>query len=514
MAEKSLVIVNESFPEMVFGKNTTLAYIVAALDLGHEVYIHNLPKIGEIFPSSINSSISAIKINPESEEAKKLIKNYKIKNEELAIHVASAASHGDMMSLQQYDEKTNPHGYKNEKVLSLGDIFLATEITLSDVTNVIQRLEPMKAPFPPEGQESFVEVLHKIKIIFPHLSFNCPIYYENDTPKLIIDKDTPQRINEILKKKGQKEIAVSTREFRLGDNKSVIAKCCKDMSDDYKVLFPDKKNSKIILKPKDSAQSLGVMAIEFCDDDNAYNLEKLQNATHESLKEQQIYKIKSGLDVEEFGKVVETLCYLESLKTNEKNFTEKAKLKISEVSSEEQNEVAKRLYDHEVLAQPFLEGVKSGDIRVNIIKNAEGNFEAFGVTFRRSNRITDDKFTTCLTSGGSSPFPIFLLTKDEQKDLNDKIGLICDLLNDSKEILREKYKNVVEIGADFLLHGNGKNVFLGEMNHHCPALAPLSEIMNNISKDQNDLYLFDGSADKYDYGFKAAKEVIKSQISG
>ena len=54
---KTLIIINEPFEKMVLGKNNTLSYIFAAFELGHEVYIHNLPKTGEAFPKNINYSI-------------------------------------------------------------------------------------------------------------------------------------------------------------------------------------------------------------------------------------------------------------------------------------------------------------------------------------------------------------------------------------------------------------------------------------------------------------------------
>lgn len=514
MIEKSLVIINESFSEMVLGKNTTLAYIAAALDLEHEVYIYNLPKTGNIFPKNLHDFIEAIKITPKSEQAKILIQKYKSKNHELADFIVRALNSSNMLLLQNYDPKVNPQGYQILKVADLELKFTNELVLLSEITNVIQRLEPMKEPFPPQGDKNFAESLHEIKKLFPHLSFNCPIYYEKNAVNLLIDKEIPQKINELLEKKGEKGIATPTKEFSLEDKKNFIANSCKEMSKEYKMMFLNNKNSKIILKPKDSAQSLGVMALELCNNQNAYDLEKLEKSTHAELEEQQIYKIKSNLTDQEFVEIIKVLCYLESLKTSD-NFLQKKNLKISEVSKEEQKEIAKKLYD-KVIVQPFLEGVKFGDIRVNIIKNKQDNFEVFGITFRRSNRIVDDKFTTCLTTGGSSPFPIYLLTKEEQKNLYDKINLTCELLNSRSPISEQfprNYKFTTELGVDFLLQGDGKNVFLGEINHHCPALAPTSEIMKNIIEDQNGFYLFNSKSNDYDYGLKAAKSAIISQIN-
>ena len=60
--------------------------------------------------------------------------------------------------------------------------------------------------------------------------------------------------------------------------------------------------------------------------------------------------------------------------------------------------------------------------------------------------------------------------------------------------LKEKYRNCTELGADFLLAGDQKNVFLNEINHHCPALIPLVEAAQK--------------SDKYDGGLGLVKEVV------
>jgi|GEM_PF-1922016 len=492
MTEKTLIIINEPFEEMILGKNTTLSYIAAALDLGHEVYIHNLPKNGEIFPKNIQQNIEAIKLDSDDSLAKNLINEYKKRNEGLANLIEEALKIKDPSILQKFS---------NIKVSEiLQSSFFKTPLILSSITNVIQRIEPMKAPFAPEGNANLLEVLQQIKKIFPQLSFNCPIYEFDGESRLLIDKDTPQIMNEILLIRSAELMATPTREFSLEEEAS---EHFAEMTQEYLRLYPNKIFGKVVLKPKDSAQSLGVFAVEFSDETIAFNLSSLKNSTLKSFKETQLYKIKSALNASELKEITEILCYAESLKTNEENFAEKCELRIADISSAQRRKVAKNLYE-KVLIQPFLEGVKSGDIRANIVKNSDGIFELAGITYRRSNRYNNDKFTTCLTTGGSSPFPISILEKEEQISLASSLKLTLEMLN--KLPLKERYQNSSELGADFLLLGDGKNIFLGEINHHCPALAPLSEIMNKIDN-------LSISYAKYDGGLGITKATIQNQIN-
>lgn len=497
--EKSLVIINEPFEDMVLGKNASLSYIAAALELGHEVSIYNVPKTGPAFPESVTENINVIKIDPGIPFAHNLVVEYKKKNMELKSFMEKATTERSSEILLQ--------GYENVKVSAISEISGAEldrgqTTNLAGVTNIIQRIEPMKAPFPPEGKSNLAEFLLKLKNNFPHLSFNCPIYEFDGEPQLLIDKDTPQRMNELLEAAGRPLIATPTREFKL---ESDISEQFVAMSEKYKSLFPEKEFGKLVLKPKDSAQSLGVFSIEFSNDEQAFDLESLKSTNLKSLEEAQIYKIKPNLDSLELKQITEILCYAESMKleSNKTDFLEKAATPIGLIPEEEITAVAKNLYDNEILVQPFLEGVKSGDIRVNIFKNGDGDFELAGMTYRRSNRHTDEKFTTCLTMGGSSPFPTSILEEAEKESLDKNITIMLGLLNNNPTF-REKYQHSSEIGVDFLLQGDGKNVFLGEMNHHCPALAPISEITNAMQSPET----------PYNSGGLAiAKTAIQGQIA-
>ena len=63
------------------------------------------------------------------------------------------------------------------------------EITSDDL--IIQRLEPMKAPFPPVGEENINDVLRDFRIQFPRHIFNCPIGFSDKELEKFSDIATP-----------------------------------------------------------------------------------------------------------------------------------------------------------------------------------------------------------------------------------------------------------------------------------------------------------------------------------
>jgi hypothetical protein len=299
------------------------------------------------------------------------------------------------------------------------------------------------------------ETLKELKKLFPKFIFNCPIN--------LGDKETPQKINRILKEK----IATPTAEFSIDDE--TILNQVKSMSAEYKKLYK-KTFAKLVFKPKDSAQSLGVFAVEFCE--NGLDFLSLKNQEIAELHSMQLYKIKNNLNEKELKKIIEILCYVQNFKSD-KSLIELTRAQILKN--------AKKLYHGKILVQPFLEGVKSGDIRTNFLKDKKGNFYVAGSTFRKSLRLEDKNFTTAYSNGGSTSQPIEILKKKEIKNLKKKIKMILDALNGD---LKEKYKNVIELGADFILVGDLKNIFLGELNHHCQALVPVSEAMARAVNDK------------------------------
>lgn len=493
--EKSLVIINEPFEEMVLGKNATLSYIAAALDLGHETFIYNLPKNPKknILPRDLSSKIDVIKISPGTIISDILISNYQEQNENLSDRIKKSVETKDSSLFQEI---------QNQKVSQILTSPVSS-VTLENITNIIQRIEPMKAPFPPQGNCNLSKSMQEISTLFPHLPFNYPLHKIGDEERVLIDKQTPQIINNLLEEEGLEEIATPTKEFLLGD---CVAEIFSEIIEKYKKLFPNTSSGKIVLKPKDSAQSLGVFALEFTDSKDSFNLESLQRETPGVLEQRQIYKINSLLVLEELRKITEILCYIQSIKTNKIDLLAKENVTISNIPEEEILKVAKNLFNGNILVQPFLEGVTSGDVRANIIKNSENIFELSGMVFRKSLQSIEqnkgDKFTTCLTGGESIPLPISVLEPREQINLIEKAKILLDFLN--KSPLKESYAFSNELGADFMLLGDGKNTYLGEVNHFCPALAPLSEIMNRLNKPENGLH---------DGGLGIAKSVINSQIS-
>ncbi len=428
---KILAIVNESFANMALGRNTSLAYILSSLKLGHEVYIYNLEKD---LPKSRNSSVATLHLTRNNKLCQVLVKNYEQRN----LEIMQCVEKKDLQKL---------HQLKIQKVSDLIDL-ASVKIKLNEIDFIIQRLEPMKSPFPPAGKKDVNETLKELKKLFPKFIFNCPIN--------LGDKETPQKINRILKEK----IATPTAEFSIDDE--TILNQVKSMSAEYKKLYK-KTFAKLVFKPKDSAQSLGVFAVEFCE--NGLDFLSLKNQEIADLHSMQLYKIKNNLNEKELKKIIEILCYVQNFKLD-KSLIELTRAQILKN--------AKKLYHGKILVQPFLEGVKSGDIRTNFLKDKKGNFYVAGSTFRKSLRTEDKNFTTTYSTGGATSQPIEVLEKEEIKNLKKKLKMILEVLNGS---LKEKYKNVIELGADFILVGDLKNIFLGELNHHCQALVPVSEAM-------------------------------------
>jgi hypothetical protein len=447
---KTIIIINEPFSKMILGKNSTLAYILSVFELGHETYLYNLPKTGEIFPQ-----IDVIKLSQE--EGLVLVKKYKEINQEI-LQYAQSGDYGQMIKMPLIRVCEFVQNIKLEKLL------------LKDVQLVLQRSEPMKAPFPPEGLENVDEVLAKMRKSFSSdLIFNCPIG--------LSDKEIPQEINRILKKEHQEPIAIATAEFKLSDQS--FSTPFSEMIKECKKLFKDSAG-KLVVKPKNSAQTLGVFAIKIYEE--GFDLNSLKDQNISKLADTQSYNIKPNFSEDESKEMVEILCFVQRVKNNQNIFDKFGQNKIAEISRSEIFGNACELYNAEVLVQPFLEGVKFGDIRLNYLKNSDGDFYLAGSTFRSSLRKSgDSNFTTGYINGGSISKPLSVLELEEKKDLLKKSEIILRILNKD---LREKYRNSIELGADFILVGDGKTALLGEINHHCQGLIPVSEAMEKASNSE------------------------------
>ena len=440
---KILVIINEAFSAMALGRNTSLAYILSCVKLGHDVYIYNL---GNSLPKNRAATISTLHLTSNKALCTLLIKKYEELNEE----IMHAVAENNLKKL---------HNLKVQRVLEfLPEKTTLTKIKLSEVEFVIQRLEPMKFPFPPKGRKNVNIILAELKKLFPKLVFNCPIN--------LSDKEIPQQINRFLKE----NISTPTSEFTLADKS--FSKAINSMVKQYHKLYK-KDFAKLVFKPKNSAQSLGVFAVEFSK--NGMDLETLKKQKIEELHLAQNHKIKNDLNAKELKKIIEILCYIQNADKELKDLTH------AQIVNR-----AKKLYHSEILVQPFLEGVKSGDIRTNFLKDKNGDFYTAGHTFRRSLRTEDKNFTTTYSTGGATSQPIKILEINELKNLFLKNAAILEILNGR---LKKRYRDVTELGADFILVGDRKNIFLGEINHHCQALIPISEAMGK-AVDKKAFYEF------------------------
>ena len=437
---KTLIIINEPFANMVLGRSSSLSYILSCVSLGHEVYIYNL---GNSLPQE---SLLVFHLTNNQALCQALIKNYQERNLEIMNAVAEK-------------NLENLHNLKLQKVAEfLPEKIDLESLNLSEVDFVVQRLEPMKAPFPPVGKEDVNLFLTGLKKLFPKHIFNCPTN--------LGDKEVPQEINRILKEK----IATPTAEFELqGEG---LCAAIKSMTAEYHHLY-SANDIKLVFKPKNSAQSLGVFAVELVQD--GLDLAAIKTQKTQTLRSTQNHRIANNLSDQELEKIIEMLCYAQNTKSDEV---------LGSVDAHEILTTARALYNDKILVQPFLEGVELGDIRVNILKNSQGDFYVAGQTFRKSLRLEDKNFTTAYSTGGAAAQPITILREAEIKNLFFKMAQVLKILNGE---LRQKYCDVLELGADFILVGDGENIFLGEINHHCQALIPLSEAMAK-AVDENAFY--------------------------
>ncbi len=469
---KALILINEPFTEMVLGKSTTLSYILSSIELNHKTYIHQVPATGKPIPHKKSDKIEIVEISAKI--AKKLIIEYKKKN----FDILEALKSENLIKLATLEES---------KVKNISNDFIQKEISLEEIDFIIQRLEPMKSPFPPQGKENIDDFLSRLQGLFPNKIFNSPIRKE--------DKEIAQILDKIAIKNGMETMSIPTLYIEI--EKADFSLIYDEILKYYEDFNGDKDSKKAVLKPKNSAQSFGVFAIEFSN--KGLDLESLRNLSAGDLAAFQIYEIKNDLSSLDLSKITKILCYIQSLKTNPLELQKKENIKIKNIAEEEIITTLNSLYQNELLIQPFLEGIRFGDIRTNILKNEKGDFYLAGHTFRKSLRTGIQDFTTCYTDGKAAAQPITIFSKEEQEDLNKKTSTLLKILN---EELREDYKNSTELGADFILVGDNKTVLLGEINHHCQALIPATEAIN---KSLNENYNYDG-------GMFLTKEAIKNLI--
>jgi hypothetical protein len=467
---------------MALGRNTTLSYIVACIEKKFQVFVHQIPDKGRI----ISSYISAIYLDLEN--AKNLVIKFKEENLKLKNLIDKNSDLKDFLQIPAV------------KVEEIEDInFVHKSIETSKINFVIQRLEPMKAPFPPQGKIKIDDVLREIKNLFPnYFVFNCPIAKEDKGLPLMLDADFESSIN---------NLAIPTVESYIGDNNFIqkVNKIAKSSC------------GKIVLKPDNSAQVYGVFSVKF--NNLGQNLEEIKQQTVGCLLQMQIYNLKNNLPDEELKQILEILFYIQFCLAKKSNNVQQ---KITNITPNIILQGAKYLYNNKILIQPFLDDIKFGDIRVNLAKDRNGQFTVIGCTFRRAvfNESTNN-FTTSLTAGQSVLQPIESLLninilgrengQETMKDLINKVNFITNKLN--QDPLKSKYKHSTELGCDFILSGNKKTILLGEVNHHCQAVIPQAEAMIEYVQ-KSDFYRQVNAKliNKYDGGINIVSNVIDEQI--
>lgn len=437
---------------MHLGQNTTLSFILAGISLGFDVAIFDLSK--DSLPENSTSKITTTFLDKNSKSLQNLVKKYQDFNSK----IVGLVKNKNLSELSKF---------KTPKVLDLIENKPEKkEFLLSDFDKIIQRLEPMKKPFPPLGNAKIDDILLKLKQLLPNKIFNCPIN--------LSDKEAPLEIGKLL----ENNVATPTNKFKLEEqdisNKLDLAVL------DYQKIYQNNK-AKIVIKPENSAQSLGVFAIEFSETGD--DLKQLKSQMICEISDRQIYQIKQKLSDSELAQIVVILCFVQNVKSN-KNFD--LTQKIQDLEFTQITKIALELYNEEILVQPFIEGIKLGDVRANIIKNIENDFYCMGFTYRKSLEKKSDDFTTGYSTNKAIPLPITYLSSAEQENLRNNTNKIIEILNKD---LRQKYANVTELGFDFLIVGDEKNILLGEINHHCIGLAPLSEAMTKVIDDDA---LFEG----------------------
>lgn len=450
---KFLIIINEPFEKMAVGKSSNLAYILSCLELGFEGFIYILPE-KNFFPKQI----SAINLKAENPEVQLLIKTYKEINSKLQKDV-------------KVEEIIKKPVYK--------------KVNLSEIDFVLQRLEPMKSPFPPRGKEDLSKVLENIEKVFPKKIINLPIN--------LSDKGASQQVNAILAKRRQKIIAIPTEQFKISDV-NFVEILLKGFSF-YKELFPANCERKIVIKPQNSAQSYGVFSI--VETKSGLDLDAIKELKVADFFVSQSYEIKENLNNRELGEIIEILLFTQRVKIDSKLSAAYKNKRFKEISRDETKNLLLELYNGEILSQPFLEGIKAGDVRSLFAKNSEGDFYLIDHVFRKNIRKTSDhNFTTSYSSGHAMASSIEELTEKERKDLKQKCKKLLEVLNGD---FRKRYEKVIEIGCDFILVGDYETVLLAEINHTCPALMPIAE-----SLAQKEI--------KYDGGLFYIKKIISDSL--
>jgi len=425
------ILINENPESMKLGINTTLLYALfcrAEMDL--EVNFIRLDE-NPNFPNQIHNIYKI-----DKNFAQLLFKNYQDANQQIR-HSAYFSKKYDAPNLGKVLKQNKMENF----ILKTNDSdFIKKALTGA----LLNRIEPIKSPFPPHGKNNINQFLKNLIAHFPNI--HAPINLSDK--EFINDLSAPT-------------IEIKTQNL-IDSNNNIFVKAIKNSIDQYHKLYPRHASSKIVLKPKDSAQSLGVLALEFIKNGEIKSVSQIN-------PHQQIYKIDSEV------------LFNSDLLINIIKKTLQAQIEFGSNIVD--------LYGDTILIQPYLAGVEIGDFRVIIAKNNDDKFEYFGGVFRKKlqDSSVSKNFTTCATSGQSLPSQLGIY-----KNIIDEFAqkIVIHLNNHHK-----KYQLVHFIGADIIAKDESvSELFLGEMNMHCPALISmieenLTQVVEKIIKPQIEIIL-------------------------
>ena len=405
--EKLVIINNEPVENMSVGLNSTLFYALISASQGKKVYFLDISKYHDIFDKTPN----LLALNQDI--ALQLLNQYKNENN-LIRHKAKQQQKHILSIVSQY--------FKTENLLKNITNQQEVEQIFKEAT-LLNRLEPIKKPFPPCGSENFLQFLIKLQQKFGNI--HCPINLSDK--EYINNLSTP---------------TVSLKTKHLWQDQQQISDAFSQVIANFKKLYPYLPNIKIVVKPKDSAQSIGVFSIEFTKQKQTINI----------LNTQQ-YLVNNHI--------------LQASPTLQANFlTNLLQKQCLQNNNQDSQQGIINFYGEEILLQPFLLGIEIGDFRTILLKNIQQQFYVAGTVFRQKITQSKNGFTTCVTKGQS------IVTNADQylKKLQPFINQALQYLQENSQ----KYSNVHFMGLDFIAQTSDANAFfLGEMNMHCPALISM-----------------------------------------
>jgi len=504
------------------GQHATLAYICAAIAQGHRVLLidHSRDSLQsclerDAFPALVFDQSNFRDFVSLYQERNQILSDL-TKNAGAELLTSSSDAKwnevADREIVRVRDIIAKRHGIKADQVTP-EMIAGKTDLSTTGLKHlyVLNRLDPMLASFKEEdrtaamGSNVYQYFLTKYKELIPGVEFS--------DPSGKCDKIAPEEVDAARIADGREPIYTPTSKTRIDEIDSTLSQALEEALIEESKLFPRAEGSKfadlpqrIVFKPIDSAQSSGVCGMEFRRD--GLTLSQLRQIPIMKLisEDLQLLFVQEDSSPEELKEIAKILLYAQALKedypeaSKSKNKLEKpADLKeLSDTTAEEMAFISKKLYETEVLVQPFLVGVaQMGDVRVNFVSDANGNWSIAGHTFRAQLKKTETKehetkysenelqigsrFTTCFSAGKAAPTRVeYMLSPREVEAFNHCADGLLWALNGP---LKHQYLTCQELGVDLVPVGDGLNFKIGEINHTDPALAPVSAALRKGAYD-------------------------------